>query len=655
MTKNLKQGLIIGLLVPVALIALLLAGRNQIIRPLASHKLEAIGRQNHLRIHYAGIRMEGISGIRIEGLSVIPEGADTFLTAAAFEIKLNLLPLLLLRADVQYLTADDLSIRFIKDGNTSNFDFLYRTHKAAPVNPKDEQQNYATKAGQTFGLLFKLLPDNATMHNLSLSYENRDNDLCIEIPDFRIIDSRFRTEISSTENGQQSKWICEGALQDNKQQMEVSLFARENTRITLPFLAYRWGATIQFDTLAFQLSVPKGTAQLQQVEGKALVSGLTLHHQRISPDTVLLDSGTFNYKLNIGTNYLEMDSATEVRFNKLSFHPYAKAEKTDEWHLTAAMDKRDFPANDLFASLPSGLFSNLEGLQAAGTLTYHFLLDIDFKQLDSLTFESTIQSKGFHILKYGNTDLRRMNEPFIYTAYEQGEPVRTFEVGEANPSYRNFAAVSPYLPLAIMQSEDAGFFNHAGFIPSAIRESLIQNLKEHRFARGGSTLSMQLVKNIFLSRNKTIARKVEEILIVWLIESNRLTSKERMFEVYLNIVEWGPLIYGAAEASRFYFAKEPSALTLGECIFLASIIPKPKHVRSCFDGTQLKSYYNNFYHVILTRLIDRGLITSEEAVGVTPALQFSATAQSFLFKEAAPEDKPVDEAEQSVESLMPIE
>ena len=70
-----------------------------------------------------------------------------------------------------------------------------------------------------------------------------------------------------------------------------------------------------------------------------------------------------------------------------------------------------------------------------------------------------------------------------------------------------------------MQSEDAGFFYHNGFIPSAIRESLIQDIKERRFARGGSTLSMQLVKNVFLSRNKTIARKLEEMLIVWLIES----------------------------------------------------------------------------------------------------------------------------------------
>ena len=96
---------------------------------------------------------------------------------------------------------------------------------------------------------------------------------------------------------------------------------------------------------------------------------------------------------------------------------------------------------------------------------------------------------------------------------------------------------------------------------------------------------MQLVKNVFLNRNKNIARKLEEALIVWLIETNRLTSKARMFEVYLNIAEWGPMVYGIREAADFYFSKRPSQLTLEECIYLASIIPKPKHFMTSFTNS----------------------------------------------------------------------
>lgn len=609
-------------------------GKNLFIRQYVNQKLEVIEKQRQLSIHYSKIGLYGIRTLRLEGLSVVPAHSDTFLHAGVIEVKLNLKSLLLLKASIENVTADNLHVHFIKKDSTSNFDFLYRhSPNATPGTAKPERErNYANRTEQTLNLLFKLLPENASVRNLCVSYSNKGDELQIEVPSLIVEDNQFATSIQSTENGKRSEWLCEGVLLDDEQRIEARLHAKENTKISLPFLEYRWGASVQFDTLLFELEGEKERDDIKTVRGKAHVSGLTLHHERISPDTVILDQGLFSYKINVGKNYLELDSATEVQFNKLSFHPYLKAEKDSAWRLTAAADKQDFPADDLFASLPPGLFYNLDGLKATGTLSYHFLLDVDFALPDSLVFESTLQSHNFRILQQGGTDLQKMNEPFAYTAYEQGEPVRTFEVGESNPSFRPFNAVSRYLPLAIMQSEDAGFFYHNGFIPSAIRESLVLDLKERRFARGGSTLSMQLVKNVFLSRNKTIARKLEEILIVWLIESNRLTSKERMFEVYLNVIEWGPLVYGAAEASHYYFAKEPSHLTLGECIFLASIIPKPKYVRSCFDGQVLKPYYEEFYNVVLGRMVDRGLILPEEATQATPDIKITGPAREFLFK-----------------------
>ena len=150
-----------------------------------------------------------------------------------------------------------------------------------------------------------------------------------------------------------------------------------------------------------------------------------------------------------------------------------------------------------------------------------------------------------------------------------------------------------------------------------MREALVQDLKVRRFARGGSTISMQLVKNVFLNRNKNIARKLEEALIVWLIERQRLTSKERMYEVYLNIAEWGPLVYGIHEAADFYFAKRPSELTLEESIYLASIIPKPKHFKNSFtpDG-RLKESQEGYFRLIARRLVVKGVISEAQAEGV---------------------------------------
>src|SRR5690606_596803 len=140
------------------------------------------------------------------------------------------------------------------------------------------------------------------------------------------------------------------------------------------------------------------------------------------------------------------------------------------------------------------------------------------------------------------------------------------------------------------------------------RTSIATNYKEKAFKRGGSTISMQLVKNVFLSRNKTLVRKLEEILIVWLMESTRTVSKERMYEVYLNIIEWGRNVYGITEAARYYFGKHPSQLTLGESIYLASIVPRPKTGLYAFNYEgRLKPYIGRYFNYIGNIMARRGL------------------------------------------------
>lgn len=105
-------------------------------------------------------------------------------------------------------------------------------------------------------------------------------------------------------------------------------------------------------------------------------------------------------------------------------------------------------------------------------------------------------------------------------------------------------------------------------------ELVQKNFQRQRYARGASTITMQLARNAFLSKEKTITRKIREIIIARRME--QLLSKHRMFELYLNIVEWGPNIYGAEAASRYYFAKSASELNMAEASIMAAILPNPK-------------------------------------------------------------------------------
>ena len=282
---------------------------------------------------------------------------------------------------------------------------------------------------------------------------------------------------------------------------------------------------------------------------------------------------------------------------------------------------------------------NLADIKTIGNLSYYLNFSVDLNTPDSLYFYSELKPEGFKIQHFGKVNLGFINDPFEYTAFEEGKPFRTFWVGTENPNYKTFSQIPDFLKFALLTSEDGAFFYHQGFVPDAFKESIITNIKQHRFARGGSTISMQLVKNVYLNRNKTVARKFEEALIVWLIENLRLVSKERMYEVYLNIIEWGPGIYGANEAAHFYFDKDVSKLSLAESIFLASIVPRPKGFKYSFDENhQLKESLSDYYRRVSEKMLKREQINEQEFNNLKSKVELKGPAYKILLKNTSQQD-----------------
>lgn len=140
-----------------------------------------------------------------------------------------------------------------------------------------------------------------------------------------------------------------------------------------------------------------------------------------------------------------------------------------------------------------------------------------------------------------------------------------------------FKKISPYLKRAITISEDSDFYRHAGFEPQAMRDAWSRNQKNDKHLRGGSTITQQLAKNLFLSSEKSYARKGQEFLITIMLEL--ALPKDRIFEIYLNSVEWGEGIFGVGAASQHYFGLKPSQLSMEEAVSLATALPAPK----CYD------------------------------------------------------------------------
>jgi membrane peptidoglycan carboxypeptidase len=287
-------------------------------------------------------------------------------------------------------------------------------------------------------------------------------------------------------------------------------------------------------------------------------------------------------------------------------------------------------AQNYINSLPAGLFTHFVGMEATGTFDYHLNLVFNKNKPNAVIFDSKLNKEHLTITKYGEANLSKLNGEFTYRAIINNTPQRGILVGDSNPKYTPLNQISPYLQKCVLTTEDPSFFSHHGFINEAFKQSIVKNIRTRKFSRGGSTISMQLIKNAFLTREKTLSRKLEEILLVYILENNRIVSKERMLEVYFNIIEWGPNVYGIGEAAEFYFQKMPSELTLNECLYLANIIPSPKKFMYQFNSEgNLKPFANSRDKQLKNIMMRRGLIVPEDTINQLP-IHISGHARSFI-------------------------
>ena len=162
----------------------------------------------------------------------------------------------------------------------------------------------------------------------------------------------------------------------------------------------------------------------------------------------------------------------------------------------------------------------------------------------------------------------------VITVKDWNRKDHPFVLGPRNRFWTPISAVPASLKKAVVAAEDANFYSHEGVDYDAIKDAIKADLQKGKFIRGGSTITQQVAKNVFLSREKTITRKIKEILLARRLD--KALTKSRILELYLNAVELGPMVYGVGHASRYYFGKNPSGLTVRESAFLASMLPGPR-------------------------------------------------------------------------------
>ena len=271
-------------------------------------------------------------------------------------------------------------------------------------------------------------------------------------------------------------------------------------------------------------------------------------------------------------------------------------------------------------SAPRGLLPLLTGLHMSGTFAVRAQLDYDSPHPSDTRVRLSV-ANDCHIDQIP-PDL----SPRRFTAYwrreVKGPDKQPMEVesGPGSPDWVPYESISPFMEVAVLVCEDGGFPRHHGFDFLAIQNSIRDNLNQGRFVRGGSTISMQLAKNLYLGKEKTLGRKLQEAVLTQLLEQE--LSKRELMELYLNVIEYGPGIYGIGPAAQYYFAKRPSDLSLAQALYIASILPNPEHQHFAPDGkvsVGWSKYLQRLMH--LARKFDR--ITAEQLdAGLTEQVAF---------------------------------
>ena len=574
-------------------------------------------------------QFDGLSGIELQKINLVPNQADTLLSVEKIKTKINLLKLIIGTVQLEGLEMNNGFVQLVKNKNGRNFDAFIKRNKSDTST--SENRNYAKTAYRLLSKILALVPTEMHLGNLSFRMNDMGRKVTFDLKQLKLKDEVLATAITVSTTAFNQNWFIKGVANPRDKTADLKFFNGDNSKIKVPYLDERFGFISSFDSIHLNIAKIEMESGELHIDGFTSIVNLTVNHPKIATKDVVVKQARFDYQLLFGEHFMAIDSSSTLQMNNVKIHPFAEynTEEDTVYKLRIAIPK--MKAQQFITSLPQGLFSHFEGMETVGNFDYK--LDYKFvkNKPNQLVFESKLTKENLKIIKYGEANLSKLNSEFTYRAIDKGVLQRPIVVGSSNPNFTPLNQISPYLQKCVLTSEDPSFFSHRGFINDAFKQSILKNIRTKKFSRGASTISMQLVKNVFLTREKTLSRKLEEILLVYILENNRIASKERMLEVYFNVIEWGPNVYGIGEAANFYFNKTPATLTLKECLFLASIVPKPKKFMYGFDTEGfLKAIENKKQQFISNLMLRRGLITPDDTIGQKLPMSISGNARSFL-------------------------
>jgi hypothetical protein len=362
------------------------------------------------------------------------------------------------------------------------------------------------------------------------------------------------------------------------------------------------------------------------LSGQSRISDLAIEEPRLAPDPVR------GLRVSLGGELAVLldgshaaSSGIEIGLGKVKVLARGSLDR-EGGHAKAALHL-EVPlaaCSDMLAATPPMLVPRLSGLEVSGTFALNGDVAFDTRRPADVKVDFTAANACRLTKVPADLSPEKFRRPWTRMVLGADHTPIEIESGPGTPGWVPLYDVSPHVTTSVVVCEDAHFYTHDGFDGKSLEDSIRDDIRAGKFVRGGSTVSMQLAKNLYLGREKTLSRKLEEAVLTLLLEQT--LGKAGILELYLNVVELAPGIYGIGPAAWHYFHTTPKELSLAQSLYLVSLLPNPKVHHFAPDGT-LRPYWAEYLRHLMGIAHKIHRITDAElAAGLSETVQFGVPA-----------------------------
>jgi hypothetical protein len=354
-----------------------------------------------------------------------------------------------------------------------------------------------------------------------------------------------------------------------------------------------------------------------RIDSNITLQGLTINDKRLAPRR--LHPGnvrlTSSAQLDLGRKQLNLTRLELAMGQLVARLSGSVAHERGRPRVALELRVPPTPCQAVLASMPDGMAPRLEGMALAGQLGLFARLELTpDRPVEDGKLDFRFEPLGCRVLvDPPEADVRKLRRGGAIARVIGRDGARQpLALDRGNPFYAPINRISRYVRAAFVAAEDQRFHRHRGFDGKQLRRAFLRNLAEARFGRGASTISQQLIKNLFLDHRRNISRKLQEAVLTWRME--QVLSKRRILELYLNVVEMGPGVHGVEQAARRYFGVPARKLDPLQAAHLAALTPSPRPLAQRFRHAQPgPAWQKRLRRVLKLMRISGGLSRAAEA------------------------------------------